>query len=650
MQICSAAPPNVLRLALCLVYCVVLSVFSAGCDGCSAEHTIATIIKKSGAVDRSTVSANDKWTDADVGSEMALGDAVRTRKSSGAELSLDDGSLLSLDEETVIRFLDKEPVSGEQSFDLELGAASIEAPEAGTSIRTVFGLARLEGGTKVQLRRRGDALRYEVLVGSAKLESSTGEQLTVEAGQRVEVTVGQASLELMDDDAPVVAPASASETTDEDLRKNAGPIVATVKGSKVAVQAPGSDSYQALSTGKTTIASGTTIKVGKNSSVVVSQGSEKAELATGGTYVVGGDQLVSAISGSVTVTAEGMMRVVVPGGVIVTRAGSATISTQPKVTRVQARSGSVSLQGTNQDTLSGGEVGLISSEGEVSVEGRGIDKTDLRISAGQSLVVHDPAPPTAVRFVFGQLCEAGLIRLKAPSTALPSGAQARGVKDVALYIGPSTAKYTLHCVDNTGKESEVKASGSITVLHDAGSRSMPKKAPSTTIDVNGRGYTVMYQNQLPKVTLRWSGAPQEASGFKLHVSGAGRSRTLSTNSASYTFASGGLGTGTHTVYFTGGGRVSRRSTVRISFDNATPTASLSTPVNIGAGPGGLVTVSGSALPGWSASVDGKALGQDSNNRFTMKTPMPSDGRALAVHLTHPGRGSHVYLRRPTGGK
>src|SRR5690606_2239572 len=109
MQICSPAPPNVLRLALCLVYCVVLSVFSAGCDGCSAEHTIATIIKKSGAVDRSTVSANDKWTDADVGSEMALGDAVRTRKSSGAELSLDDGSLLSLDEETVIRFLDKEP-------------------------------------------------------------------------------------------------------------------------------------------------------------------------------------------------------------------------------------------------------------------------------------------------------------------------------------------------------------------------------------------------------------------------------------------------------------------------------------------------------------------------------------------------------------
>lgn len=650
MQTCSVAPPNFFRLALCLVYCVVLSIFNAGCDGCSAERTIATIIETSGRVDRSTPSTDMKWADAEIGNQLALGDAIRTGKASGAALNLDDGSTLALDEETVVRFLDKEPARGEQGFNLELGTASLEASDTGTSIRTIFGVARLEPGTKVHLRRSGDTLRYEVLVGSAKLESASGEHLTLKAGQRVEVSLGQASLELLESEPASEPLPTVEERDDEGSPENTGPITAAVKGSQVQAQAPGSGPFQTLNAGETTIASGTTIKVGANSSVVLSQGSETAELAPGGTYVVGGSQFVSAKSGNVTVTADGMIRVAVPGGVIVTRAGSATISTIPKGTHVQARSGTVSLVGKNKETISGGEEGLMTTDGKVSVEGRGINKTDLLVTAGQSMVVHDPAPPTAVRFVFAQLCKKGIIRLSGPASALPSGSKARGTADVALHIGPATTKYALHCIDDAGKESGPKASGSITVLNDAGSRPMPKQAPTTTIDVNGRGYTVLYQNQLPAVTLRWSDAPKEADGFKLYVSGAGLSKTFSTSSPSYTFGSGGLSAGTHTVYFTGGGRVSRRSTVGISFDNATPTASLSTPVNTGANPGGTVTVSGSALPGWSASVDGRPLEQDGNNRFTMKTQMPSDGRALAVHLTHPGRGDHVYLRRPAGGK
>lgn len=643
MQTCRVAHHNLFRFASIFLSCVVLLFFAVGCESCSSENAVATIATKNGDVDRSTQSTQQHWATANIGNVFQIGDAVRTRKNSGAELSLDDGSLLALEEETVIRFLDREPDSNEQSFDLQLGTASLEAPKSGTSLRTLFGMARLEGGTKIQIRRKGDVMRYEVLLGSAKLESVSGEEMRIQSGQRVEVSLGQASLELIESDET----RPLEEAEKNDVSRMTGPISATVKGSSVELLAPGGDSYSKLAAGDTALQGGSTLKVGVGSSVIVTQGSDKAELAAGGTYVVGGNQLVSAQSGTVTVTAEGMMKVAVPGGFIVTQ-GSATISSVPKGTKVQAKSGKVSLLGKTQETITGGEEGFLAVNGDVKVEGRGVARTDYQLAVGQSVVIHDPAPPTAVRFLFAKKCEQGIVRLKGSKSSLPGDSMGRGTQSTALLIATGGVHYDFHCLDKEGKESESVASGNITVLHDTGSRSMPKNAPSTTVDVNGRGYTVLYQNQLPKVTLRWSTAPAGVSEFQLHVSGGGRNRTITTSGPSYTFTSGGLGGGAHTVYFTGGGRVSRRSTVSIQFDNATPTASLSTPVDTGVSPGGVVHVSGTALPGWSASVDGKPLEQDGNNRFTMKTSMPSDGRALAVYLTHPSRGSHVYLRRPAG--
>src|SRR5690606_17010246 len=100
----------------------------------------------------------------------------------------------------------------------------------------------------------------------------------------------------------------------------------------------------------------------------------------------------------------------------------------------------------------------------------------------------------------------------------------------------------------------------------------------------------------------------------------------------------------------GGGRVSRRSSVTIHFDNATPTASLQTPAHTGVGPGGALRLVGTGLPGWTVLVDGKSLAQDAEGRFSVTTNMPADGRPKAVYLSHPARGIHVYLRRPAEGK
>jgi hypothetical protein len=199
-----------------------------------------------------------------------------------------------------------------------------------------------------------------------------------------------------------------------------------------------------------------------------------------------------------------------------------------------------------------------------------------------------------------------------------------------------------------GVEGTATVTGKITVLADAGTRPVPKTAPSTFVDVNGRNYNVLYQHQLPQVTVRWSGAPDDATTFSVKRSSPGITRSYKSSSPTYTFRSGTLSEGTHQIYFEGGGRVSRRSSITIRFDNATPTASLQTPAHSGVGPGGSLPVVGMALPGWSVTVDGKPVGQDAGGRFSVRATMPQDGRPTAVRLTHPSRGAHVYLRRPAG--
>jgi hypothetical protein len=176
---------------------------------------------------------------------------------------------------------------------------------------------------------------------------------------------------------------------------------------------------------------------------------------------------------------------------------------------------------------------------------------------------------------------------------------------------------------------------------------MPKKPPATGVLADGRTYTVLYQNQLPSVSIRWPKAPAGGSFVLKHSSSRGQ-RTYNTNQPSYGFRSGALHEGTHTFYFEGGGKVSRQTRVVIRFDNAAPTASLKTPGRINVKPGGEVSIAGTAQPGWTVDVNGKRLSQDGQQRFSSKVEMPANQRALEVRLTHPQRGTHIYVRRAVG--
>ena len=64
----------------------------------------------------------------------------------------------------------------------------------------------------------------------------------------------------------------------------------------------------------------------------------------------------------------------------------------------------------------------------------------------------------------------------------------------------------------------IVARGTVTVLHDAGTRKLPPKAPASSIDCDGRSYTIYYQNQLPDISARWPNAPS-AARYTLEVDG-----------------------------------------------------------------------------------------------------------------------------------
>lgn len=640
MLTCSEANSRSVWLASCLGALLVCLLVLTGCERCSRAVPLARLLAKSGEVRRDHASAQNDWQPAPVGAEFDVGDAVKTEDSASAELALDDGSTLKLDAGTLVRFLDKKPGVEEQAVDLVTGVATLEAGDAGVLLRTTVGSARLSGGGRLVLRRDGGTVSYKVLVGQARLESAAGAQ-DVAAGQEVTVSLGTAALEASaEPEPPAEAPLPAPP---------AGPITAEVKGNSVSVTPPAGGQDARLPPGRTMLEAGSVLTVGKGSSVNVSQGGQAATLEAEGRYVVGRDgHLVSAERGAYTIVSAELVRIEVPGGVIVTTGGTAFLRREAAATSVTVESGSAQLRGRNSETLATGETGRLTDAGQASVSGRGLSYADLDLTVGQSLIVHDPAPPTAIRFVFRERCEAGVVRLKGPKAKVAGDDVARGHGTVALAVGPGQVDYEVSCVDAEGRVGPVAAAGKLTVLADAGTRSVPEKAPATSVDVNGRNYTVLYQNQLPQVTARWPAPASSGEGFKLHVASGGRQRTLSVAQSAYTFKSGALGEGTHTLYFEGGGRVSRKSSVTILFDNASPTVALQTPANAGVGPGESLLLTGTALPGWAVTVDGRAIALDADGRFSVSANMPGDGRPLAVYLAHPARGSHIYLRRPAG--
>jgi len=482
------------RVVIVLVFCLALG-------ACKKEDAgVATLLSAVGKVDRDHAKAVGSWESGATGAVFHFGDGVRTAAASRASLRLTEGSELSMDPKTLIRFLAQRPGKGTQRFNVEMGEATLKVGAQPLGIETELGEARIEPGSRVRLVRSGARSRFEVEIGAAKL---LGENETFElrVGDAVEIE-GQGAVTRVP--AAVPAPsASAAASVDP----------ATAPAPAASVEVPG---------------------------------------------------------------AAGRSR------------GPAVV--------------------------------------------------DLRAAAGDSFTVHDPKPPTAIGFLAQGKCGAGVL------ATLDPGSRAReivGESQVNVEIPAGSHRYTIACL---GDERRVVAEGVIAVLRDSGSRRLPVGSASTTVDTDGRSYTVLYQNRLPKIAVRWPGAPVSGP-FELTVQSPSGAKTVPVQEARYAFPVGAFGEGQHRLSFAGGGQRSKATTLTIRFDNAAPTASLTSPADGSFAPGASVDVAGTALPGFVVAVGGNELSQDGQSRFSGSVTAPAGDRALAIRFTQPGRGTHYYLRR-----
>ncbi len=601
-----------------------------GCDGCGQKPPLAVLAATAGSVQRDRAATVGDWQPAARGAEFRVGDGLRTGRLASASVRLDDGAALQLRSETSIRFLQKPPEPDTLAFDVATGEATVEAGARGLAIETSVGIARIEPGTRVSVSPGEDGLRFVVEVGRARI----GDLALSQAGTAVHVNArGQAQV-------VVESPPTPPEPVDDPG------ISAEVRGSEAKLLEAGG-AWQPLAEGTSAIVAGSKVELGEGTSLLLQNANRTVELFGKGRFVVAPEHgvLVATEEGRVIAGSGEAVRVAVPGGsILVAPKGKAELSTKNSVTKLKVLAESATIETEAGDkVVEAGQDAVVGKRGKVSHSGVSLPYADLAVPVGQSVTVHDPTPPTAVRFDYAEQCpERGVVEVLRGSALVD---YAVGSESVSLGLPKGVYGYRVRCLLQDGTRSkEPIARGRLAIVRDRATRGIAARAPVTRVIADGRRYTVLYQNRLPSIDLSWPHGP-EGVATRLRHETRGVEREIAVKGLSHRFLSGKLGEGRHAFQFEGAGRVSRRTVVDIRFDNAAPTASLRTPPVLDAAAGQEVTVSGTALPGSEVLVEGKPPRLDSQGRFAAQAVLPEDRRALSVTIRHPKRGTHIYLRR-----
>jgi hypothetical protein len=287
------------------------------------------------------------------------------------------------------------------------------------------------------------------------------------------------------------------------------------------------------------------------------------------------------------------------------------------------------------------------SSGRSAAEAERVDHPDLTVPLGETFRVYDADPPSAIVF-------------PAPASCGSEGAQleiegmepARGERSIAVRVGPGLRKYALRCLENGVASAKSVVRGSVRVVRNDGARKLPTSAPRNDVELDGKRYTIMYQNLRPILNVSWPGAPV-AKSYVLQLQGpSGPARRLNASSPQKSVPSNLLQDGVHRLRFEATApkpASSKETSVEIVFDNAAPTGSLELPEPTGFTPGASTRVSGVAVEGSRVSVNGREIPLDSRQRFDAVVPLLPGQRTLAVRFAHAKHGVRYYLRRAAGG-
>jgi hypothetical protein len=587
---------------------------------------VADLLEGQGAVEREHGGA---FAAAPIGQPFFVGDAARTGNAAWARLRLRDKAVVRLGADTLVRF-----VAG--GARLESGEATAESGPV--FISTEAGMAQIEPGGVLRAIGGEGGTRFQVDIGRAIIQREDG-AVTLEGGAGIVVAFGGAIVERLGGasketlDAGVAPPPDAGEPM-----PSAATLAATVKGRGVTHKI-GAEPWKPLAAGAATLASGDLVKLPRGASIELARGNDRALVTGPAELTVGSPDgpLVTPKSGTTRVSArDGEVAILVPGGVIVTRTGGdAGIEVGRRETVARVERGEVLLDGEKTDaTARAGETGVMARDGAASVRDLVPSSADVALPISERAVIHDPARKVAVKIDLAGACPGGGVLELADARGSFRAPRRIGGNSALFFAAAGTTRYRVRC-DGGGA---VKT-GIVRVQGDSGAAPVVRTPPANTIEADGRKYTISYQNRLPAITVKWN----EARGAStLHVVSGGNTRTFDSSGA-HNLPAGSLPEGTHTLWITSGARSSPRTTLKIDFDNAAPTAQITAPPPRAPWDAD-VTVTGVTVEGWNVSVDGEAAARDSSGRFRA-TVATAGKNAFAIRLAHPQHGVHYYLRR-----
>lgn len=266
--------------------------------------------------------------------------------------------------------------------------------------------------------------------------------------------------------------------------------------------------------------------------------------------------------------------------------------------------------------------------------GAGPALVDVVVEAGESATIHDPSPPTAVAVTF-DCPDAGHLEVAAgKKKGWDAAAVTSGQGRASAELPAGTRRYRVKCGD------KVVGDGKLVVEKDAARKQLPSRPPRNVVDADGRKYTVLYQNRLPEVVLRWIDAPP-ADSFVIHLETGKKTKTFAVKTARHALDSGDLREGNHTFWVQGGGRKSPKTTIEIAFDNAAAAIYLKR-VAVEASK---VEVEGAAIRDTTVSLEGDRVELDDQLRFSARTTVGEGRRHAALRIAHRSGGVHYYVLR-----
>ncbi len=602
------------------------------------KTSIAELRKLDGPVDRQ--EGKGAWKGAKVGTKFYLDDAARTADG-GAQLEVVGNALIAMQPHTILRF------GGTQKNNkiaVELG--TIELTGTG-SYGFDLGDVRLSRNGTVRITANpGGKPKVELTLGEAQVSTLQGQTIDLVVGTPIEVGLETVAVTpVVDAGVPDAAPPA--DAAEPDAAPVSDGAALEVTGKKAEVLMPGETKWTTVD-GTSSLPKGAKLRVGSGSTAKLTSQGTTLELAGGSRVAIGDNEELVIELGDIRATSATDSSVKLPGGALALR-GTPQATADAKLgvgtrgdAKVTMNRGGAKLTGApgSELEMNRGESATLAKAGTIRVLEAIPSYFDFRVTAGETLTIHDPRPPTAVQFSFGGKCESGGIIEMDKDTRYKTSKISGGKENANLSVANGAWAYRLRCTSGGGEGAAV-ASGRIVVMRDDGHRPLPKIPPLNSIDADGRTWRISYQSQIPNLQVH-----SKATGgtFKLHLATEGKEQAFDASKPSIMVPGSQLKEGQYTYWFDiDGVKQAKTSTLKIDFDQTAAQVYIELPAN-GKPWAGDIDVKGAVLPGWAAAVEGVTIPMDSQRRFIAKV-QPPPGNALAIKLSHPQRGTHYYLRR-----